>query len=53
MKAPTSGAFSAFSGTYGGFPAFSGSGKSFNELLKEKDPGSNVDKGNKDQGNQL
>ncbi len=53
MKAPTSGAFSAFSGTYGGFAAFSGSGKSFNELLKEKDPGSNVDKGNKDQGNQL
>ena len=46
-KAPASGGFSAFSGGSAGFGSFAGTGKSFNELLKEKgsDAGKDDDKG--------
>ena len=43
-KAPASGGFGAFSGASTGFASFAGSGKSFNELLKEKDEESNADR---------
>ena len=47
VKAPASGGFSAFSGGSTGFASFAGTGKSFNELLKEKgsDVGKDDDKG--------